>query len=229
MKHLAHLLKWDTILLHRNKLFILAAVMAFLYIGLFFLLKPLGNLTNVLIILIYNDPVVTGYIFAGVMWMFDRNQNTLQAVAVLPVKVEKYLLSKILVLTALSTLVAFIMTITIRGFDFNFLQLFGSVVLSALMFCCMGFIVGAVSKTFNQFLMLSIPVFIITAIPFLPLFGIGKYGYTAFIPSAGGIEILRGAFETQSIFFTFLIWITAVFWALAMWFFAVKIVKSKML
>ena len=120
-------LKWDAVLLYRNRLFHIALLIALIYTGVFFLLKPLGNLDNVLVVLIFNDPVVTGYIFGGVIWLFDKNQHTLQAVSVLPVRRNLYLLSKILILSGLAVLVSVVMALAARGLDFNWFHLIFSV------------------------------------------------------------------------------------------------------
>ncbi|MDX5321229.1 MAG: hypothetical protein LPK45_08940, partial [Bacteroidota bacterium] len=60
------LLKWDLLQLHRNNLIVLALLVAAMYLGLFKLLEPLGDLRSLLVLLVFNDPVVTGLLFAGV-------------------------------------------------------------------------------------------------------------------------------------------------------------------
>ncbi len=222
MKQFVHLLKWDVVLLNRNRLFILAAAMAAIYIGIFYLIKPLGNLTIIVIVLIYNDPVITGFLFASVLLMFDKNQHMVSAITVLPIPFTFYLLSKTVVLATLAVLSAFVMAFATHGLGFNYFHLFCATFISAFMFSCFGFAIGAVSKTFNQLLLYSIPFFIITALPFLALFDVGEPAYYFLIPSTGGLEILRSAFEPNSFLHNIGSYGQMLIWAAVSWWMAVK-------
>jgi fluoroquinolone transport system permease protein len=229
MKDFLQLLKWDITLLNRNRLFVLAAAVAGIYIALFYLLKPLGNLTTILIILIYNDPVVTGYLFASVLLLFDKNQHTLQAISVLPLPFRIYLLSKAVLLALLSTAISFIMAFATRGTDFNGFHLLTASFLSAFMFSCFGFAVGALCRNFNQLLLYSIPFFLLTGIPFLSLFGIGDKAHYAVIASTGGIGILQSAFEEKSSLHTLLMYVHLLTWTGISWVIALKMTAKGML
>lgn len=193
MRKLFQLFKWDVILLHRNRLFIIAGAVAGLYIGIFFLLKPLGNLDRILTVLVFNDPVVTGYIFAGVLWMFDKNQNTLQALTVTPVKLSAYLLSKIITLSLLGTVSAIVMAAAAMGTQVNYFHLILSTFFSSFIFTCLGFTLGAVAKNFNSFLMYSIGVFMVLAVPILWVFDIGNFWWFLVFPITGGVGTLYGS------------------------------------
>lgn len=96
MKQLTQMLKWDLILLQRNQMITISFLIAGLYLGIFYLLKELGNLENVLIIMIFNDPVITGYLFAAVLMLFEKDQNMLVALSVSPMRFTHYLWSKAL-------------------------------------------------------------------------------------------------------------------------------------
>jgi fluoroquinolone transport system permease protein len=229
MTDLWQLLKWDIVLLSRNRLFILAAAVAGIYIALFYLLKPLGNLTTLLIILIFNDPVVTGYLFASVLLIFDKNQHTLQAISVLPLPFRTYLLSKAVLLALLATVISFVMAFATRGTDFNAFHLLPVAFLSAFMFALSGFTVGALTRNFNQLLLYSVPFFILTATPFLPLFGYGELAYYFLVPSAGGIGILQAAFEEKSPWFIAVMYMHLLTWTAISWVIALKVTSRKLL
>ncbi len=184
MKQLQKLLTWDIVLLNRNNLFLIGVIVAAIYIGIFYLIRPFGDLTIVLVVLIFNDPVVTGYLFAAILLLFDKTQNTLQAISVLPLTINKYLLSKAIILSLLGTVTSFIMAYATKGVYFNHIHLFIASFFSAFMFSCFGFAVSAVSGTFNQLLFYSIPFFIISAVPFFSVFKYGKIEYFLVIPSA---------------------------------------------
>lgn len=229
MKDLALLMKWDVLLLYRNRLFHIAIIIAIIYTGLFFLLKPLGDLTKVLIILIYNDPVVTGYIFGGIIWLFDKNQHTLQAVSVLPVKFEKYILSKIIILSLLAVLVSLVMAISTTGLDFNVLQMAITVFLSSFIFSAVGFTAASISRGFNDFLFYTIPIMIISSIPFLSLFGIGRIWYYILIPTASSVELLSTSFSGGLIKISLIMYVHLLIWTIIIWRMTVRITKNRVI
>ena len=229
MKEVNLFLKWDAVLLYRNRLFHIALLVALLYTALFFLLKPLGNLDNILVVLIFNDPVVTGYIFGGVIWLFDKNQHTLEAVSVLPVRRNLYILSKILLLSVLAVLVSIVMAFAIRGIYFNWFHLIFSVFLSSFLFSSAGFTMAALSRGFNEFLFYSIPFFIVSAVPLLNLFGIGEILYYVFLPTTGAIEILRGSLTPLKSWYLIFMYVQLIFWTVVSWRLVIKITQKRML
>lgn len=194
MRTFFHLLKWDLRLLHRNNLILLSAVVAAMYVGIFYLLKPLGNLHTVLVVLVFNDPVVTGFMFAGIMLLFDKNQNTLQAMRVAPFPLPWYMFSKALLLAGLSTITALIMAIAAIGPHFHYGHLAAGVFLSALFFTFCGFIFGLYARTFNHFLLYIIGFLVPMATAFLHLAGIGSAVWYMPVPSFAGLVVLQAAF-----------------------------------
>lgn len=229
MNHLLHLLSFDLRLLHRNRLFVLAAAVALIYVGVFYLIRTLGNLETMLIILIFNDPVVTGYLFAGVLLLFDKNQHTLQALAVLPVPFRLYLLSKAVVLAVLATGLAFAMALATVGWAFQPVHLFFATFLSAFIFSCIGFYVGAYAKNFNHLLFYSIPFLVVAGLPFLALFGIGSWAYFFPIPSTGGIVLLQASFTDLSLMKISLGYLHLIVWAGLSWTVAVRTTERRLL
>lgn len=229
MKELTNFLRLDVKLLHRNNLFILAAVVAAIYIGVFYLLKPLGDLTAVLVILIFNDPVVTGYLFAAVLMLFDKSQNTLKAFSILPVSRSYYFLSKALLLSMLATVVAFIMAIATKGMAFNPVHLFAATFSSTFIFACCGFIVGATANSFNQLLLYSVPIFILLAVPFLGIFGVGETYYYMIIPAWGGIHLLQASFIAEPITLVILYYLHLIIFAFIFWKLCIQLNKKMQL
>lgn len=222
-------LKWDGVLLYRNRLFHIAILIALIYTGIFFLLKPLGNLDNVLVVLIFNDPVVTGYIFGGVIWLFDKNQHTLQAVSVLPVRRNLYLLSKTLILSSLAVLVSVVMALAARGFELNWFHLVVSVFFTSFLFSSAGFVLASLSAGFNQFLLYSIPFFIVSAIPFLPLFGFGKILYFILLPTTGSVVILKASMESSNDWNLIPMYVHLFIWTAISWRLVVRITQKRMI
>jgi len=212
MNTLVPFLRLDSTLLFRNKLFHISAIITIIYIGLFYLLKPLGNTHIPLIVLIYNDPVIMGYMFAGVLWLFDKNQNTIQAISVLPISKSNYIISKVITLSILAVILSFIMALSAVGIRFNPIHLTISVFLSSVMFCCLGFIIGSISSNFLAFLMKSLPVFILFATPVTVLFDGVNPVYFILVPSLGSILVMQSAFVAVEVISIQLGYIHMCFW-----------------
>ncbi len=217
MNELFQLMKWDAILLHRNRLFVIAGIVALMYVGLFYLFKPLGDLTNLLIVLIFNDPVVTGYLFAGVLWLFDKNQHTLEAISVLPISLKKYLLSKSILLSIMAVAVSLMMALSTQGFGFNWLHLIFAVFGTGFIFCLAGFIIASRSKNFNQFLMYSIPIFMISGVPLMTIFGFGNLLYFMPLPTTGGIGLLQATFQLVAWGNVIVCYVHLIIWSVICW------------
>lgn len=206
----------------------LAAVVAAMYVGIFYLLKDVVDMDLILVVLIFNDPVVTGFLFSAILLLFDKNQNTLEAISVLPLTFEKYLLSKSIILSMLAAILAFIMAIVIKGWDFNAFHLFIATFLSAFIFCLFGFLAGTYAKNFNQLLAYCIPFLIIAGIPFAPLLGFGNLNWFFFIPSTGGVGLLKATFAEMQIMQIILMYIYLITWSLLSWILTKKITLKKL-
>lgn len=191
-------LKLDWVLLNRNSMVALAFVMALIYVGIFYLLKPIGNLDIILVILLFNDPVVTGFLFAGVILLFDKTQATLQVVRIIPPPIKHYIWSKALILSTLATITAIIMSVIAHGPSLNYIHLATGVLGTSIIFTFWGFIFGSYSRSFNDFLLRIIAFMIPMAIPMLWLFDILPFYYFAPIPSTAGLILLKASLSEVS-------------------------------
>lgn len=198
MKKLLTLLKWDFILLQRNQLIVLALALAAIYLAVFYLLKDLGDLSFVLLVLLFNDPVVTGFMFAGVLFMFEKNQGTLQAISVAPVSLSWYLISKALALAVLSTITSLLMAWAAHAGTLYPQYLLPGVFLTSLFFTFNGFYFAAYSRSFNHFLMYSIGFLILMGTAFLVfLDGINWY-WLAWNPSLAGLLLMNAGLQNAT-------------------------------
>ncbi len=79
MKQFAYLFRWDLIHLQRNQMIAVSVLVAAAYLGIFYLLRSLGNLEGLLIVMIFNDPIIMSYFFAGTLLLLEKDQRTLDA------------------------------------------------------------------------------------------------------------------------------------------------------
>jgi fluoroquinolone transport system permease protein len=186
-------MRWDFIHLLRNQLITISIILALVYFGIFYLIKGLGNVDNFLVLIIYNDPVITGYVFAAVLLLFERNQNTLQALSVTPIRLSQYLWSKAIVLSILAWVVALAMMVATHGWGFQFIHFTAGVCLATLLSVFCGFILTAGCTSLNTLIARSVPFFVIFALPFLGIFRIVETPLWYAIPSYPGALLVKAA------------------------------------
>ena len=94
MKQLLHLIQFDFLLVHKNKVITISFLVTAIYVGVFKALSGLGNIEKLLVLVIFNDPALLGFLFVGVLVLFEKNENTIQALSVTPIQISQYILSK---------------------------------------------------------------------------------------------------------------------------------------
>jgi len=193
MKTLFQLIRWDLTLQLRYNIVTIAVIIAALYILLLKLL-PEGNINSLRMILLLSDPTMFGILFTGVLVLYEKDNNTLNALVVTPLKSITYLCSKAISLT----LIALPITLVIASFGndlhLNLFYLLLSVTLSSILFVFLGFIVVSRSSGFNQFIikfaLFTLPV----SIPVLGLLDIFHLDLYYLIPTQATILLLKAGF-----------------------------------
>ena len=215
MVTLIRMILWDLKLQVRNNILTVSIFIAAFYVALFLLLGFRGN-DKILIALIFSDPTFLGFIFTGVLVLFEKSSNTLQALIVTPVKIWQYLFSKAISLTIITSTICFAMVFASHGFHFNYFNFLAAICLSSVFFILLGFIGVLKVKTFNQYIIV-IPFFITPFIlPYLNFFEITNAYWFYILPTQASFILFEGAFEkispAQSLYaicyLLFSIWVT---------------------
>jgi fluoroquinolone transport system permease protein len=183
------------ILIIRNRILLIAALITALYAGILQVL-PEKNFIPVMITLIFTDPVTLGFMFIGVMVLFEKGGNTLQALSVTPVRAEEYLWSKAITLTLVALVASLLMALAGVGLRFHAGFLIPAVVFSSILFVFIGFVGVSKVKTFNQYFIV-IPIFMIPGfLPFLNFFNITDTWLWYLAPTQASLILFSAAFET---------------------------------
>lgn len=202
MKTLFRTILWDLKLQARNNILTVAIIIAVIYTGLFLVFDLRGH-NDILIAIIFSDPTFMGFIFTGVLVLFEKSANTLQALVVTPIKIWQYLFSKAISLTLISLVICFAMIFTAFGFRFNWLYFFLACFLSSVFFIFLGFIGVAKVKTFNQYIIV-LPLFLAPlSLPYLNFFGVTDTLWFYLLPTQASFILFKGAFEKISFAETF--------------------------
>lgn len=72
------------LILHRNRLIVISAVVTILYGIILLLIKDLPGVDKFLVLLIYNDPAIIGLFFIGLSVIIEKDQGVLHALFVSP-------------------------------------------------------------------------------------------------------------------------------------------------
>ncbi|WP_236874974.1 ABC transporter permease [Clostridioides difficile] len=118
---------------------------------------------KIAIIMIYSDPAAMGLFFMGAIVLLEKSQRVLNSLAVSPVKVSEYILSKVISLGVISSIVAMLIAITLN-LDNIIISTIGTF-FSSIIFSLLGLILASKASSLNQFIVLSIPIEIICFIP----------------------------------------------------------------
>jgi fluoroquinolone transport system permease protein len=190
MKTFFKLLKWDLLLLAKYGILPVAIGIGVLYIALIYLL----NLPNeFVVLLVFSDPSMMGFIFIGVMVLFEKQSGTTSALIVTPLQPWQYLLSKSISLSIPAIIVSFFMGLASNA-DVNYTLLFLSVILTSVLFLLLGFVGAQRVRTFNQYILI-IPLFLAPlCVPFVHYFEWWESPLMWLIPTHSSLTLLKGAF-----------------------------------
>lgn len=228
MRTLINLIKLDIRLLVKYNLLAVSIFLAVIYI-IIFKIFDIGGYYPLVTVIIFSDPAMIGFIFIGVLVLYEKSQHTLQAFSVCPVKQEHYIWSKAIALTILALPICFGIVFSAHGFSFNYFAFTISVVLSSILFALLGFVGVAHVQTFNQYIIV-IPLFFAPAIiPLFDLFGLWNHPLLYLIPTHASLLLLKASFVEINL----LDWIYSItylsVWLIGARYFAIKAYKKAVL
>jgi len=225
MRTFFYLLKWDIILLLKYGILPVALGIGALYIGLVFLLDiP----SSIIALLIFSDPSMMGFIFVGVMVLFEKQAGTSSALVVTPLQPWQYLLSKSISLSIPAAIVSLAIVFASQ-LDASYVLVMVAVVLTSILFLLLGFAGAQRVKTFNQYILI-IPMFLMPfCIPLVDFFGLWQSQLMWIIPTHSSLKLLTAAFETIAIWEVLLsvsILLISIYLA---WRWALRVYRAKMI
>jgi len=196
MSQLKTMLKWDVILQSRYKIIHLAILSVLIYY-IALIAVPSMNTLEFKTIYLFFDPTLIGIMFIGALVLFEKTENTLQALTVTPMVTRTYFLSKIISLTVLAVVSAFLFIFLSHGFEFNYLYMIAGILLTSIFLILVGFIMVARCNSINEYLALMMVAFLLLFVP--PLLDIsGIYENVVFYlwPSQASFLLFNGVFGT---------------------------------
>lgn len=230
MKRFTALLKLDFLLIVRNNILTISFIITAFYIAAFKLLAR-EDADVLYIILIFTDPVMLGFMFTGVLVLFEKMSGTIKAIWVSPVSPDAYLWSKSLCLAFLALFCSVAMIFAAKGFHFNIMPFVWAVVFSSLLFVFLGYAGVSKVNTFNQYVLVLPLAFMPACLPFLNFFGLTDWLIWYIFPTQASLILfdhaLGGIYESWEIIYAYVYLPLCTFfaWVLARRFFVNNINK----
>ncbi|MFO7575923.1 MAG: hypothetical protein R6W67_12280 [Bacteroidales bacterium] len=217
MRLLLTLLKWDILLLLRYNVMTIALALGSIYF-LVILLLEIPDLP--VIFMIYSDPAMLGFIFIGVMVLFEKQSETLTVMKITPVEPWQYIMSKLIALTLPALMIGMAMGIAAR--IENLLLLVTAIILASSLMLLLGFAGVVRIKTFNQYI-LVIPLFLAPlSLPLISLFGLFESPVMWLIPTHATLMMFKATIMPVSTMELSIALIVALLMNLAAWTFALS-------
>ncbi|MEE9463305.1 MAG: ABC transporter permease [Bacteroidales bacterium] len=194
MRRLLRTIWWDLLLQLRYQIITVAIVITAAYTLVFKLLARDG-FDEVLVVLIFSDPAMIGFIFIGALVLFEKGSGTIDALIVTPLKKTEYLFSKVISLGIIAIICSLVMAIAGHGWRFNYFFFIYGVVFTSSIFTLIGFIGVSRVKSMNQFVII-IPFFMIPFIlPLLNFFNLTSSWILYLIPTQAFLDLLWASFH----------------------------------
>lgn len=195
--NLIALTRWELLFLARYQLVGISIFVSALYVFLFTVLDL--DHPNVIIIAVFSDPVMLGFLFTGALILYDNAQRTHRALAVTPTSVSSLLLARGLALTVLAEMCSFAIVVSGAGFDFNPVLFFTAVALNSLAYYYLGVICLSGADSFNGFIMRAVLFFTPLSFPLLGLFDIFHHKFFYLIPTQASLLSLSSGMVPVSL------------------------------
>ena len=190
------------------------AASAFVVLGSLALLRWLPDeaLDRLLPPVILANVLTNSFYFVAGLLLLENGEGTRAAQAVSPLRIDEYLLSKVLTLGVLSLLESLLLVALSRGVGASLGSLVVGLFLASVLLTLFGVACVARFRSLNQFMMPSV---LYTAVLFLPLvgwFGVGASWLFVWQPLAGPLSLMGAATAPLSA----MALLQAIFWT-ALW------------
>lgn len=191
-KRLWHAIIGDLTRQYRYQVFAAAVAITIIYI-LILCFIPGAAQDKVVQFLIFNDPVALGMLFSGAMFLFEKNENTLEALSVTPLKAKEYLTSKVITFSCLALAASLCMAFAAWGWNFSKTTLILGVGLTASLFTLLGLGLVAGSQNFNEYVIKMGIYMLPVAFPFLNFFDVMNSYWFYLIPTQASLLLLEAS------------------------------------
>ena len=193
MHALAATLSLDFRLQARNGFYYAVAFVLVCWFVLLTLL-PAIDWGYVLPAVVFGNLVMVNFYFVAGLVLLEKGEGTLEAQVVTPLADWEYLASKTATLTALSLVEQVVIVWSAHGGGFAGGPLVAGIVLAAVLYTLVGFLLIARYRSINEFMFPSILFTAVLSLPMLHYFGLWDTWLLYLHPLTAPLVLLKGAF-----------------------------------
>jgi fluoroquinolone transport system permease protein len=194
MKRLQATLLCDVRLQLRNGFYYAALVVVLVWVALFRQI-PGSNLAQIFPVLILGNLLINTFYFLGGLVLLEKDEGTLTAQIVTPLRQNEYLAAKLLTLTALSLLENVALALVAFGFGLNLWPLLLGITLAAGLYCLAGFLVVVRYNSINEYLMPSMLYTSALSLPMVAYLGQWDHWLIYLHPLQAPLILLQAAWQ----------------------------------
>jgi fluoroquinolone transport system permease protein len=192
MSTIKYTIKWDFVLLVRYGIVAVAAAVSSIYC-ISLLLTEAEGLENLVVVLVFSDPVMYGFLFTAVMVLFEKDAMTNQALAVTPLTAGNYLISKGIVFTCLAFVCSLAIVMSAGPNTFHPVIFLAAILFSSLLFVFLGVVGVSFTNNFTQFILIIPLVFLPACLPFLSYFELYSSWIFYIIPTQACLILFKAS------------------------------------
>ncbi|KXB06726.1 hypothetical protein AKJ54_01135, partial [candidate division MSBL1 archaeon SCGC-AAA382K21] len=163
--------KLDLKMFHEYKIYYLIVLIVLVYTLI--LRQVPSQLSNTVgTMLIFFEPSLIGFMFLGVLILFERNDGSLNALSVTPASLDSYMWSKVITMTIVALVSGVSIATLAFGFSTRYIFITVGVLLTSLVYTFLGFVAVSRYKSIDGYLSIIMLVMLISILPVLDFFNI---------------------------------------------------------
>lgn len=190
MTRLAATLRIDARIQFRNGFYAATALVVVCSI-LLLLWLPADTAAPLLPVVLLANVVVNTFYFVSGLLLLEKNEGTVAAQSVTPLRGGEYLASKVLTLTGLSLVESGLIAAAVVGLDGQLAVMSIGIALAAALFCFAGVALVAHYESVNEFILPSVFYTALLSLPVLGYFGVGARAWYLLHPIQGPLELMQ--------------------------------------
>lgn len=145
-------------------------------------------------ILFLVDTTVFGlYLMPGMIFL-EKSDRVLSAIVTTPLSTQRYLVAKIIPLTAIVIAVSFVLALILLGGGVNWALLALGMTIGSVMTMLAGFVLASRFETITQYLVPSIVIMVLVQIPAFGYFGLWSDSWLKILPTTMPLILVTSAF-----------------------------------
>jgi fluoroquinolone transport system permease protein len=194
MKRVLASLRWETTLQHRHGFYYVSALVVAIMAGLLTQV-PAAAIPNLMPAFFVNALFITTFYFFAALVLLEKGEGTLEGLVVTPLRATEYITVKVAALAALALFENLLILIIGYGVGFNPLWLVAGLLAMAIIYALVGFIAVARFDSINEFILPSIGVLLLLALPVIDHFGLWRSAVWYLHPVQPSLVLMRAAFD----------------------------------